>query len=394
MTRPKSIPHRAMRCLYLLSSEQIGGGNKSLLTLWQAATRLGVEPVAVCPAPGPMLELTRASGVHCEVFEYRDISLRRPLGFWKNHRSWKRVIARLRPDLVHANCIDTARSITYTCARRRLPLICHVRFPRGRECLSWVFRRLPVPCRFIFNSYALHDQIRPDLDRFYPGAEHTVVHNAVDLNQFRRTVLPRSSPFRVGIIGNFMPVKGHEDFLRMAADIASRGRETEFWIIGDDIHGAGRRAALEGMATDLGLTDSVKFLGHRLDIPELLRELHVVVCPSLEEPFGRVLIEAMACGRPVIATRVGGIPEVVEENRSGFLVERGDYRAMAAKVAHLMDHREDLEALSSRACELVRERFSMDRHAERILSVYHEVLGVGGPESEPRPAERPVEKQL
>ena len=151
------------------------------------------------------------------------------------------------------------------------------------------------------------DSLWPFISRLAPNSRPYVVHNAVDLESFTPTPWPEGPPYRVGIIANFAPFKRHEDFLRMAAEMVKTRNDLEFWIVGDDTEGAGRKALLEELTAELGITNYVRFLGHRPDIPEIIRQLHLLIVPSQFEPFGRVVIEAMACGRPVVASRDGGI---------------------------------------------------------------------------------------
>ena len=231
------------------------------------------------------------------------------------------------------------------------------------------------PAAFIFNSHAMMDSLWPNLSTLAPCSKAYVAHNAVDLENFAPAPWPDSPPLRIGIVANFAPFKRHEDFLRMAAEMIVARPDLEFWIVGEDTQGTGRRAALEQLAHELKVDSHVRFLGHRSDIPDIMRQLHLLVVPSQFEPFGRVVIEAMACGRPVIGSRDGGIPEIIEEGKTGYLIEVGDWKGFARAALDLLADRENWTSMSQAASAAARDRFSIAAHVTQIIGIYREILG-------------------
>ena len=171
-------------------------------------------------------------------------------------------------------------------------------------------------------------------------------------------------------MANLVPVKGHLDFIEMARTLLDAGTRAEFCIVGDDIHQAGYRELLERRVRELGLDDIVTFVGFRRDVPAVLRELTVLVCSSHVEPFGRSIIEAMAAGVPVVATRVGGIPEIIEDRDSGLLVPPRDPAALASAVTRLLDDPELRRRLTASARRRVESSFSAAAQVDRILGLY------------------------
>ncbi len=367
-----------MRVLYLTNSAQIGGANRALETLWEGVRGRGVEPVAVVAEPGPMVELCRQRAVPHEILAYQQPSWREPFRTWRGLGRWLGLLDRVRPRLVHANDFVNARSIALGAWRRRLPLVCHVHFHRSPEFLRWVFRGLPKPQTFIHNSEATRDLVGPALVRHCPGSRQVVVHNGVSLQKFHPPAEgarsgAASGPPRVGIVANLIPVKGHADFLDMASLLTGRGVEAEYWIIGDDIHGLGHRAELERRAADLGIAGRVRFLGHRSDVSELLRQLDAAVVASHVEPFGICTAEAMATGLPVVGTRVGGIREVIVDGETGFFVSPGEPAELAERVGALLADPELRRRMGRAGRRRVEERFSHEVYAARILALYREI---------------------
>lgn len=369
-------------CFYINNSPQpgtgqrakMGGGSQSLLTLWQALPPLAWRGEIVCPAEGPFTDSAREVGAAPLIYPYAQPQWQRPLSTWRNHRAWKKIITALQPDIIHANAIDAARSVASAAANLHVPLICHVRFPSSRDDIPWAFRNLPKPTAFIFNSRALHDEMWPTLSIHCHTSRAYVVHNAVDLKVFTPTPQPRSHPFRIGIIGNLTPMKAHDVFLLMAAEVVKHGLNAEFLIVGDDVLNLGREQELRDLTKQLCIENHVRFLGHRSDIAAVLADLHLLVLTSRIEPFGRVLIEAMACGRPVIAMNVGGIPEIIKEGETGYIVDAGDYQTMAQRVIGLLNDPIQWEKLSRQGAADAASRFSAEHHAQTIVKIYEELI--------------------
>lgn len=173
-----------------------------------------------------------------------------------------------------------------------------------------------------------------------PKKKVFVIPNGVDVDRFRplepSAELRAELKLEVGapvatIVAALRPEKNHELFLKAAALVHGRMPEARFLIIGD---GAGR-SALEAQASDLGIASAVRFLGTRRDIPELLAHTNVLVLSSHMEANPVSIMEGLACGKPVVATRVGSIPETVHEGVSGHLVEPGNAEEMSRRIEQL-----------------------------------------------------------
>jgi len=369
-------------CLFINNSPQpgrknlakLGGGGKSLLTLLSDLPSLGWNTHVVVPGEGQFTDELLKMGIAHTIYPFRPIEWRRPLDSLRTTLAWRELFQRVKPALIHANGFDLSRSFALAAGSLGIPYITHVRFPVESGGARWVLRGLPKPAAFIFNSHAMMDALWPFLSRLAPNSHPYVVHNAVDLTSFTPTPWPEAPPYRIGIIANFAVFKRHEDFLRMAAEMIKTRQDLEFWIVGDDTEGTGRRILLEQLAGELGITNYTRFLGHRSDIPDIMRQLHLLVVPSQFEPFGRVVIEAMACGRPVIGSRDGGIPEIIDHGKTGCLVEVGDYTGFAHIALDLLKYKEEWETLSRNSLEAAQTRFSAQTHTKHILDIYNEIL--------------------
>jgi glycosyltransferase involved in cell wall biosynthesis len=372
-----------LRVLYLAASAEIGGGNRYLLTLWSALSRYrDVELLAICPKDGPMVRLSRAQGIPCEVIDFGQMEWRRPVASWSQYNLWQGLLSRFRPHVIHANHALGARSILLPAWRAAVPVICHIHFPPPPNFTSWAFRYLPKPKWFIINSHAVESEVGESLRRACPNAPHTVIHNPVDSEIFRSYDRVSNRRPRVGIVANLLPVKGHLDFLEMTRELIRRRVDAEFWVIGEDIHKKGYREVLVDKADELGVSNAIQFLGYCDNIPQIMNQLDIIVSCSHVEPFGISLIEAMATERPVVATRVDGIPEVVEDGVTGFLVSPRAPLELADAVQCLISDAHLRVRMGQAGRQRVQQLFSCLSHVDRMMSLYDKVLKLSTTDAE------------
>jgi glycosyltransferase involved in cell wall biosynthesis len=174
----------------------------------------------------------------------------------------------------------------------------------------------------------------------------------------------------VSIVARLQAVKGHRVFLESARRVLSRKPDTRFWIVGD----GELRQELERASRQLGLAKDVSFLGYRNDARTVIASSDVVVCTSSFEEFPRCVLEALSLGRPVVASSVGGIPEIIRDGETGLLVPPGDPGAMASGILRLLDDSDFARQLATAGQKFVDENFTLEAHASALASLYREVL--------------------
>ena len=362
------------RIAYLLNSSQIGGGNRSLMTLWKGLKGYPVTPVVVCPQTGPMVEIVTQMGIDSSIHQYFQPSWKSIIKTHRYKKKWQNFLAGSGISMIHANDPISARVAIQAAHAEGLPVVCHVRFSLSKEFSRWVFRGLRKPFGFIFNSNAIKSEVGPDLDNACPRAKQWVVYNGVDLEQFKADWSYKSGQIRIGIVANLHPVKGHEDFVSMAKILLDRDYDIHFDIIGDDIHRTSRMTALKEMVTALGIERRVLFHGFVDNVAEVIKDIDIIVCPSHIESFGRCIIEAMACGKPVVATKVGGIPEIVVDNDTGILVPPKSPGELADAVRRLLANPTCRAEMGRKGRDRVELLFSMEAHAKAIADIYGQIL--------------------
>jgi N-acetyl-alpha-D-glucosaminyl L-malate synthase BshA len=199
-----------------------------------------------------------------------------------------------------------------------------------------------------------------------------VIPNFVDAARFH----PAATPPPAGAVptlvhvSNFRPIKRVEDVVRVFAQVRAR-RPARLRLVGAGPSRAGVFALVEA----LGLSADVELVGERGDLPALLADTAVFLLPSESESFGLAALEALACGVPVVASNVGGLPEVVTDGDVGFLHPAGDVAAMAASVARLLDDPQLRGRLGRAARARAETQFKLQPAVDRYEAIYRRVLG-------------------
>ncbi len=195
-----------------------------------------------------------------------------------------------------------------------------------------------------------------------------VIHNFVCTETYRPQPEKRSARKTMLHISNFRPVKRVLDCIRILAEVRQH-TDADLWMIGDGPD----RGAAERLVSELGLTGHVKFLGKQNNIPDLLPQGHVLLLPSESESFGLAALEAMSCGLVPVATRVGGVPELIDESVTGYLCPVGDIAAQAACATSLLLNDSLRDAMGIAARNTAESRFNTKMIIPQYESIYRQV---------------------
>ena len=186
----------------------------------------------------------------------------------------------------------------------------------------------------------------------------------------RQELAPHNEPLLVHV-SNFRPVKRPVDCVEILAQVLQKGIKTRLIMVGD----GSERTNVEHRARCLGVYDSCAFVGKQPKIVDYLSASDVLLLPSEQESFGLAALEALACELPVIASRVGGLPEVVTDGETGFLSEVGDVEKMANDAAHLLTDNDFRQEMGRRARESAISRYRTDLIIPRYVEFYEKILG-------------------
>jgi predicted lipopolysaccharide heptosyltransferase III len=212
-----------------------------------------------------------------------------------------------------------------------------------------------------------------------PRPNIRLIPRSVDLERYHfcdRTQKKRDG-FLIGVVGRITPIKGQLYFLKALACVLRSMTGVKAWIIGGVSPGKDHyMEELEVWTRRLGLSETVQFLGNRRDIPGLLSQMDCLVMPSIaEESFGRVIVEAQAVGTPVVATKVGGVAEIIEDGVDGLLVHPKDHEVLAEAILKVLGDRALAQTLSFNGRKKVETKYTLERMAQDTLKVYEEALG-------------------
>lgn len=209
-----------------------------------------------------------------------------------------------------------------------------------------------------------------------------VIHSGVDPAPFQKAKVAESKSALpvVGTVAVLEERKGHRFLLEAAALLKQQGYRLTYLFAGE----GSQKALLKKTVLRLGLQEEVVFLGFVSDIPSFLSKVGIFVLPSLYEGLGVSVLEAMAAGKPVVATGVGGLPEVVEERVTGLLVPPGDSRALARAISRLISEKGLMEEMGDKGWKRIQRHFTMEQMAEKNEDYYYELL-----QSRPNPHSSP-----
>ena len=350
----------------------IGGGEISLLTLLKGLTETTWRATLVVPEKGPLEQAANDLGVETRTLAMP--ALRFPGGpVLGTVRKFRRLVSDTAPAVVHAN---GSRAMFYAGLGARAthcPAIWHLRVIERDRRFDPVLVRLASAS--IANSEATRNRLRR-----WPGALQRcrVIPNGLDLAAFlprreRRGVRTElgleEADTAVVMVSRLVDFKRHDLLLEAIAALRPTQPRLRCLIVGKGAEEAGlrRRAAAED------LDGVIFFTGHREDVADVLAAADIFVLSSAEEPFGRVVLEAMAMKLPIVAAAAGGPAEILENNESGLLVEPGSSAALAAAIEELCNNPAKGRRLAAAGHRRVVERYSMESHAKEVMSMYSDL---------------------
>ena len=385
-----------MRVLYVNHTAEVSGAERSLLSLL-AALPDAVDRRAAVPS-GRLAAAIAELGIPVSTITGTAGSLRlHPLHTPRTLLELslaalqvRRAAHRCRADLVHANSI---RSGIVLGLGRPLPAatVVHVRDCLPPGPLTTVTMRLiaATATMVVANSAYTARSVWAAA----PRARVEVVHNPVDLARWDPSRIDRARAraglgeagereVLLGVVAQLSPWKGQDTAIEALRLLRDEGVDAHLLLIGSAKFVARSTrfdnrayvAGLKAQIADAGLQDRVSLLGEREDVPELIRALDILLLPSEEEPFGRALIEAMALGVPVLATNVGGPPEIVEDGCEGYLLAPREPLAWARAVRRIAESPDRGQEMGRAGRSRVQQAFTAERHAAAMVAVYEQAI--------------------
>jgi glycosyltransferase involved in cell wall biosynthesis len=379
-----------MRTVLVAHSRDGLGGSVITGALLAKALDAGGEwkTLSVCNCPGPPLDYHRRIGVEAlPLMESQGLRYRpnpndgnrlrrigkRTLLYLAARRFLKSCPPAAAPSIIHVHDESSALAWGLAAQARNIPVVWQVHQQLPQIWVDWLLRRLAAHIVFV----AANNRRR------FHGAElpaSSVIYNGVDLSVFHPGSRIADGPVTVGFISNLVGRKRPEWLIRAAGRLVREGADLRVLLAGNDFSGGARAKELLALAQSEGIAERYAYLGPRSDVPDVLRSIDILVLPSQrdKEAFPRIVVEGMACGVPVVATAVAGIPEAVVDGETGALVDPDDFEGFVGAVRTLANDAELRRRCGAAAVARCRALFSMDANAAAISQVYRSVTAERG----------------
>lgn len=389
-------PNLKHKILYLdHGAKPIGGGQMNILALLKELDRNIFDPIIISSKENSFTDQAKEFGVRVVVLKYSNTltsTYRSNIGGW-----WKRIkifidlfflnlrIARFvrqeKIEIIHP-CDNVSKiACLFSYFGSKASIVSHITDDLENNSTNRILRQI---------IYLTHDRIMPvsnKVGEFFKSNlkySHKVntVYTGIDLEYFCDNELNNRSLCRdqlhigineivIGIVGLLIPIKGHRELFFAASELNNKNNHHLFryLVVGD----GPERVNLERLARELGIQNNVIFTGFTNDVVQMLSALDLIVVPSHSEASSRVILEAAAVGVPAIGTRIGGIPEMIEEGVTGVLVDLGDVPGLTDAILRFTDPTLRL-VMGRRARQRVSEKFSNKAITAQIQHIYASVI--------------------
>jgi len=371
------------RILYIHGIGTIGGAERDLLAVLRALDRNKWEPHCACPPDTPLSDRLAKEGIPLHALA---------LGPWRKWysplirgrdvRNLRALIAQVAPALIHVNDIwwmpHTIEALSAAGGLRR-PVVAHVRqeieTDKVRRYRLDLAEKVVAISRQVEQALIGGGVARGAVQTIYSGLQLPTTAATVDRTALCRALGLSADAVLLGTVAHLFPRKGYDVMLQALPRIIQDIAAVHYVIVGSGEDSYERQ--LKTLAARLGITDHVHFVGFQEDVTPFLSALSLYVHPARMEGFGIAVVEALAAGKAVVATKVGGLPEVVEHGRTGLLVAGDHPEELGTAILSLLHDDARRKAMGERAAQAARERFDLTASVAALERLYLKVLNTG-----------------
>ncbi len=356
-----------LRILQIISGSATSGAERQTPILSRLLQEAGHHVEVMCPPIQWMVDELESAGIVTH-----QVDMKRAAGI-PGMRQALKIINRDRFDVVHAHLARAAYLGFVAGSIRKVPLVCTVHVETREPIYRFIARgnnRIIAVSNFIrgvLRGRGVKDEF---IDVVYNGTDFGQARYDLDQEVHREFAIPEDRRL-IGLVGRVAPEKGHMVALEALPKVLDVAPEVHLLFVGrqqgefpDELR---RRAG------QMKLADRITFTGNREDVPRLFDAMEFSILPSVMESFGLAVIECMARGKPVVATRVGGLNELVVHEQTGLLVEQTP-EAFAQGMCYLLENESDRERMGRNAQLLIEEKFTIGRNVERLEAVYQRAV--------------------
>ncbi len=383
---PSSTGVRTVRIGHVLPWPAVGGTEHATLRIARAVEGADFESIVFClRGADSVVSLFDSAGLPWETYQAPVHSYRHYARFLSESRSLARQFREAGVDVIH--CADLAAGYYAALAGwlAKVPVLCHIRnrfdsVSRRDASFLWPVDRFVFVSRNTWEGFGA--RVKGDRGRVLYDGIALETHSAAEAAEISRSVrtefgIASDAPL-LGTLARVAPQKDFPTLIKAAALVRQRHPRARFLVAGDHDSEATYRehyAAMRQLMREHNVEDAFVFTGYRTDVRRLMMALDIFVLSTHWEGLPLVLLEAMSCRKPVVATAVDGVPEAIVDGRTGLLFAHQDAEALAGHLLRVIEDRPLADALASAGYEDVRERFSLEAFAANLRSLYSEALG-------------------
>lgn len=365
--------------------------------------RTKYQPTVLLCEDGELAEKLKESNIEFKVLPMAEdvLKIRKDSLGWRSvfrlNSAWKVVayifclkdwIVQNNFELVHTNSLKSDLIGGLAARMARVPVVWHIRDRIDSDYLPTVavkaFRLCSrfIPTFIVANSDATLNTVRGKVGKtvgFHNSTKMCTVHDGIDQSNYSvkpDTTFKRGDLAKIGLIGRLSPWKGQHIFIQAASLVSKKYEQVKFFIIGSTMFGEEQyELEIRELVNSLNLQNFVEFVGFVQNIPNRIEDLDMVVHASTTgEPFGQVIIEGMAAGKPIVATNGGGVPEIVQNHETGLLIPMSDPVAMAEAITTLINAPDKAHAMGVAGRQRVSMHFSIQKTSRAIEAIYDKLL--------------------
>lgn len=354
------------------------GSPRSMIDLAEATDKSLYEPLIMTPSEGEVSRRASELGVAACFGKSTSLSGKNLLNFIKSFVWFLVFLKKHNVALIHFNGAGWRESSVLAAEMLSIPVVLHLRNHYSPDDVKGNFnfkiaRKIVIiseSMRHIFDKY-------PDIAK-----KVACIYNGIDVRKFTPAPInitcsfsDKSKYFVVGFVGQISHRKGLDLLIKAVPSLISDFSHVRFLIVGTDgISEPGLTQTFLYELKQQGISEYFEFLGKRQDIPEIMNFIDLLVVPSRKEPFGKVIVEAMACGKCVIASDVGGIPEIIDDGKNGFIFPNEDDVKLAECLRLAIADQDLRDRIAASGLTSARTRFSTDALISNVQSLYASLL--------------------
>ena len=369
----------------ILAAREMGGAGLVALSLAEHVKRGGQECAMWVAGDGPARAEARRRGLTVHTYDASWALSRNVVAAAIQNWSVGRRLRRLGPGIVHVHSHTVYGALRRGLALSGLARVVHVHLEGDAEGLRWAFQRPPE--LIITCARFLVDFVRAAVPVEQQAKQRIVaVPNAVDIERFRpgdkneakaRVGAPAAVPLAL-MLANLAPHKGQETAIHAVALLKERGVRVSCWMAGVERDGLGAYTRrLQSLIEEVGVQDRVRLVGHRDDAPVLMQAADFLLLPSTCEGLPLSILEAQASRVPVLAAPTAGVPEVIRDGETGFLIAAHDAVGYADRIERLLANPDLLQRVTDAAYVRIVREHNWQSYADRVVELYEELIASG-----------------